>query len=254
MSAVRVSVCMATYNGAQYLAEQVDSILSQLTDDDELVVVDDGSTDATVAMLEALEDPRVSVRRTARNLGYVGAFGEAMAAARGEYLVLSDQDDVWPAGRVEVLVAALSEAEVAVGNVVDLEHRRPLPSPVRRTPWQLSSSTSRQHRRNLLRIWAGVIPYFGSAMALRRSALERVLPLPSYLGESHDLWIATVANVDGSIRHLDDVVVWRRLHETNASSSRPRSVGPVLRARLMLLRLAVEARRRRSRPQQMRER
>ncbi|MBM9465602.1 glycosyltransferase [Aeromicrobium sp. YIM 150415] len=242
---IRVSVCLATYNGAAYLDEQLDSILAQLGDADEVVVVDDGSTDGTLELLAQRDDPRIEVRRTERNLGYVGAFGQAMGSARGEYLVLSDQDDVWPPGRVEALVAGLADAEVAVGNVVDLDGRQPLPSPVRRRPWLLRSRTSRQHGRNLLRIWVGVIPYFGSAMALRREALDRVLPLPSYLSESHDLWIATVANVDGSIRHLDDVVVWRRLHETNASTSRPRSIVPVLRARLMLLRLALEARRRR---------
>ncbi len=240
---------MATYNGVPYLTEQLDSILSQLSAADELVVVDDGSTDGTRAILDALDDPRITVHHTDRNLGYVGAFGRALTAARGEYLVLSDQDDIWPAGRVDALVSALQDAEVAVGNVVDLEHRRPLPSPVRRRPWRLSSAASGQHRRNLLRIWAGIIPYFGSAMALRRSALDRVLPFPAYLHESHDLWIATVGNVDRSIRHLDDVVTWRRLHDTNASTSRPRAVGPVLRARVMLLRLALEARRRRSRTQ-----
>lgn len=241
---VRVSVCMATYNGAAYLAEQLDSILVQLTEADELVVVDDGSTDETPAMLQGVEDPRIRVHRTERNLGYVGAFGEALALARGEYLVLSDQDDIWPEGRIEALVTALAGAEVAVGNVVDLEHRQPLPSPVRGRPWQLPSRTSAHRMRNLLRIWAGVIPYFGSAMAVRRSALRHILPFPTYLTESHDLWIATVGNVAGSIRHLDDVVVWRRLHESNASTSRPRSFIPVLRARFMLFRLALQALRR----------
>lgn len=241
---VRVSVCMATYNGTAYLVEQLDSILAQLGPDDELVIVDDGSTDGTLAMLAGIDDPRVLVHRTERNLGYVGAFAQALTTARGEYLVLSDQDDVWPAGRVRALVDALADAEVAVGNVVDLEHRRPLPSPVRRQPWRLRSSTSGQRLRNILWIWAGVVPYFGSAMAIRRSALDRVLPFPEFLAESHDLWIALVGNVDGSIRHVDDVVVWRRLHETNASTSRPRSILPVLRARLMLFRLTAEAVRR----------
>jgi len=235
---------MATYDGAQYLAEQLDSIVAQLGPDDELVIVDDGSSDGTLAMLEAIDDPRLVIGRTERNLGYVGAFERALSGARGDYLVLSDQDDVWPAGRLRSLVDALADAELAVGNVVDLERRRPLPSPVRRRPWLLRSATSRQRARNILRVWAGVVPYFGSAMALRRSALDRVLPFPDFLTESHDLWIALVGNVDGSIRHLDDVVVLRRLHETNASASRPRSVGLVLRARLMLVRLTLEALRR----------
>src|SRR3954447_2023680 len=103
----RVSVCMATYNGSKYVREQIDSILADLGADDEVVVVDDASRDATASLLEGLADPRVRVLRSVQNHGYVKTFERAIGEATGEIIMLSDQDDVWPQGRTETLTAAL---------------------------------------------------------------------------------------------------------------------------------------------------
>src|SRR5262245_13619427 len=90
----RVSVCLATYNGVEHLREQVDSILADLGPHDEVVVVDDASGDATVALLEGFGDPRVRIVRSAHNQGHVRTFERAIREASGEIIMLSDQDDV----------------------------------------------------------------------------------------------------------------------------------------------------------------
>jgi glycosyltransferase involved in cell wall biosynthesis len=240
-----VSVCMATYNGARYVEAQLGSILAELEPGDEVVVVDDASTDDTADIVDAIGDPRIRLRRQARNEGYVRTFEMAMTLARGEVIMLADQDDIWVEGRRGVLLDAAMAAGVAASNLVLLGSDAPLRSPVTRRPWRLRSAQSTHSRRNEWRILAGVIPYFGCAMAVRRDLLPLVLPFPSFLSESHDLWIATVGNNARSMRHVEDTTVRRRLHEENASTSRPRSVGPVLRARWMLLRAWFEANRRR---------
>src|SRR6476619_5168785 len=95
-TATRASVCMATYHGARFVAEQIESILHQLGDQDELVVVDDASQDATVDIVSKYAaDPRVRLERNPDNLGYVRTFYKALRLARGDYLFLADQDDVW---------------------------------------------------------------------------------------------------------------------------------------------------------------
>jgi glycosyltransferase involved in cell wall biosynthesis len=240
-----VSVCMATYNGARYVEAQLRSILSELEPGDEVVVVDDASTDETVAVVEAIDDPRIRLHREPRNEGYVRTFEKAMTRARGDVVMLADQDDVWVPGRRRVLLDAATASGVAASNLVLLESGAPLRSPITRRPWRLRSSQSSHALRNEWRILAGVIPYFGCAMAVRRDVLARVLPFPVFLTESHDLWIATVANDARSMQHVDEDTVGRRLHDENASTSRPRSIGPVLRARWMLLRAWREASRRR---------
>ena len=66
-----VSVCMAAYNGARHIHEQLDSILAQLSEHDEVIIVDDGSTDGTREWLTTLDDPRVKAHFNGSNLGYV---------------------------------------------------------------------------------------------------------------------------------------------------------------------------------------
>jgi glycosyltransferase involved in cell wall biosynthesis len=237
---------MATYNGREYLFEQLRSILEELEADDEVIIVDDASTDDTVSVIRSIEDPRIRLHVRSVNRGYVKSFEEAMRLARGEVLMLSDQDDVWIPGRRQLFLDALRTDAVAASNLVLLGSDAPLPSPIRRRPWRLApqKSNSRQRLRNELRILAGVAPYFGCAMALRRDVVDRVLPFPDFLVESHDLWLATFGNAHGVLRHIGQPTIRRRLHGANTSPSRPRGPRAVIAARFMLLRAWLAALRR----------
>ena len=212
---MNVSVCMATYNGARYVHEQVASILPQLGPSDELVAVDDCSRDETVSVLRAFEDPRVRIHLNERNLGVVASFERALRLARNDVLMLADQDDVWLAGRVQALVAALqsSGALVVSSNSSFMDAGgAPIPFDFPR----LSAADSKRYWRNIARIFAGSAPYWGCAMAMRRPALELVLPMPDWV-ESHDLWIATGSNLIGSNVHVERDTLRRRVHGSNAS-------------------------------------
>lgn len=243
---VRVSVCMATYNGGRYIEHQLRSILSELAADDEVVIVDDASTDDTLEVIEAVGDPRVRVIAQPANRGYVRTFEAAIRAATGDVLLLADQDDEWIPGRRVLLVDAAMDAGVAASNLVLLGSDEPLRSPLTGRPWRLRASASHQQARNELRILAGAAPYFGCAMAVRRDMLGGLLPFPAFLTESHDLWIATAANAAGRLRHVEQPTVRRRIHGANASSEKPRGLRPAIESRWMLLRAWREARRRRA--------
>lgn len=242
----RVSVCMATWNGAAFVGEQLASILSQLGPHDEVVVVDDASADDTVALVRQVGDPRVQLTARADNRGYVRTFEEALGLARGEYLLLADQDDVWLPGRVEAMVAALADHDVVATNLTTLGGPRALRGPFGQADWRLRAGTSGHRVRNTLGILAGNMPYYGCAMGVRRSALARLLPFPGFLRESHDLYIALYGNALGRMVHLERRTLERRLHGTNQTPDAPRGVLPALKSRLLLLRcLAVLAGRRR---------
>lgn len=103
----RVSVLITTYNGAEFITETVSSVLGQSFRDFELVVVDDGSTDETLAALAGFTDPRLHVLRTPRNLGVVGARNFGYRALRGDYVATLDHDDLWQPTRLEEGVAIL---------------------------------------------------------------------------------------------------------------------------------------------------
>ncbi|MDQ0645052.1 glycosyltransferase [Microbacterium murale] len=248
MNDVRVSVCMATYNGAAYLAAQLDSILAELEPQDEVIIVDDASSDGTVALLEAVADPRVSIHARADNRGYVRTFEQALSLATGDVLMLSDQDDVWIAGRRERLIEATADHAVAASNLVLLGDDAPLRSPLTGRDWLLREADGSKRWRNQWRILIGDAPYFGCTMAIRREFLASAMPFPGYLTESHDLWIATLANTAGELAHLEQPTLRRRLHDDNASTERPRGIRQALCSRMLLLRLWREARRRVRRP------
>jgi glycosyltransferase involved in cell wall biosynthesis len=227
----RVSVCMATYRGELYVREQLESILRQLGPDDEIVVVDDASPDGTYAAIAALTDPRIRLHRLDRNGGYVRAFEEALGRATGRYLFFSDQDDVWVSGRVDRMIASLDDAPFVAGNYSVLGGDGVPPA---RMP--LGPEFDGRTTRNLLGIMIGYRPYFGCGMGMTREVLPLVLPIPRIFFESHDLWTAIVGNTAGGMRHLGEVVVERRLHDNNQTPLGWRPIGPIARARWMLLR------------------
>ncbi len=228
---------MATYNGAAYLREQIDSILPQLRDDDELVIVDDASADGSREIIASYDDPRIRCVEQDVNRGYVRTFEHALEAARGDIVLLSDQDDVWLPGRLELLAQAAGMRGVAASNLLLLHSGEPLRSPLTGRPWLLHAKHSTRGVRNELAMLAGDIPYFGCTMAIRRDRLDLVLPFPAGLSESHDLWIATVANAARWMTHVEQPTLLRRVHDDNASTSRPRGILPALRSRLLLMRL-----------------
>ncbi|MFZ1545905.1 MAG: glycosyltransferase [Candidatus Nitrotoga sp.] len=92
----KVSICIPTYNGARYLEACLDSILNQTYKDIEILVVDDGSTDATLEILEcyAANDQRIRLIRNEQNLGLVGNWNRCIELACGEWIKFVFQDDL----------------------------------------------------------------------------------------------------------------------------------------------------------------
>ena len=97
----KISVCIATYNGERYIREQLDSILSQLSLDDEVIISDDGSKDSTIEIISSYLDSRIKVFKNNGKHGYVGNFENALNHSSGDFIFLSDQDDIWELQKIE---------------------------------------------------------------------------------------------------------------------------------------------------------
>ncbi|GAB2727042.1 glycosyltransferase [Arthrobacter bambusae] len=235
---IRASICMATYKGTSFVGEQIASILSELGPNDEVVVVDDASPDDTADVIGSIKDPRVRLVRASSNKGYVRTFEEAVGLSVGKFVFLSDQDDVWIPGRLTKMLQALDTHKVVASNF-DVLGGGP-------RPWipRLRSTDSGRHLANLFAVLVGYRAYYGCAMGFRRDAVGLFTPIPSYVRESHDLWLAICGNVAGSIAHLDDSTVYRRLHDENQTPAGWRSLSKIVKARFMLARLMLEAFRR----------
>lgn len=104
----KTSVIIPVRNGATFIAEAVTSALAQLDAHDEIIVVDDASTDNTLAVLAGIGDPRLK-QTSCRGLGVSAARNVGLAAANGEYICFLDHDDMWPAARHAVMSAVLDQ-------------------------------------------------------------------------------------------------------------------------------------------------
>lgn len=113
-----ISVILPCYNGAPFLREAVDSVITQTFGNWELILVDDGSTDETKAIMDSYNDPRIQYLQNDGNKGLVFSLNRALAAASGDYIARMDADDICKPQRFEKQVAFLeSHPEVTVFDV-----------------------------------------------------------------------------------------------------------------------------------------
>jgi len=230
---MNASICMATFNGARYLRQQLDSILAQMRDGDELIVVDDASQDDTAQIVRSYGDARIQLHVNQDNLGHVASFSRALGLARHPCLVLADQDDIWAEGRLAKLRDALAAPGVwlATGNAKFIDASGAAIAPV--YPG-LDPADSKRHGLNILRIFRGTAFYYGCNMAFRAELAQLALPIPAYV-ESHDLWLAMAANLAGANLHLGEVLLYRRIHDRNVTKSN-RPLWKKLKSRVIFLR------------------
>lgn len=198
---------MATYNGERYLHQQVVSILENLGDGDELVVSDDHSSDRTREIIESFGDPRIRFVLNSGRRGVNGNFENALREAKGDYIFLADQDDVWSSGKVTACVSALQESLCVVHDAwltdADLN----------------ASGTFFESYNCKTGFWHNWIRngYLGCAMAFRRELLKRALPIPENFPVYHDIWLGSIAQLSGGVTFLGDKLLKFRRHSTTTS-------------------------------------
>jgi glycosyltransferase involved in cell wall biosynthesis len=206
-----VSVCMASFNGAPYVRAQVESILPQLGHDDELIVSDDGSTDGTVDILNAVRDPRLRILR-GPSRGASANFAWALAHAQNEVVFLADQDDLWETEKIGRQCALLEHYVLVISDCVITDERGAVTHPSYFAVNDSHPGLIRNFYRN---------SYMGCCMAFRRELLRIALPIPS--GLPHDWWLGMVAEVAGNVFFLPDRLVWYRRHGANTSLTTEKS-------------------------------
>ena len=223
-----ISVCMATYKGAIYIEKQLDSILSQLSSDDEIVVSDDGSKDETIRIIENLGDGRLKVYKNTGNHGVVPNFENALRHAKGDIIFFSDQDDIWAENKVEVMVKALEDADLVVHDALIMDKDD-----------NVSDVNYYSLRPPHVGFWKNLYKncFVGSCMAFRASLLPKVLPFPKHI-LWHDMWIGLMASKIGRVKFIDDKLLYYRRHGDNASPTGEKStfsIGKQLEYRLQML-------------------
>lgn len=229
-SQLSVSVVMATYNGTKYLREQIESVLRQLQVGDELVIVDDGSSDTTVALIESFGSPLIRLHRNPRNLGVLRTFERALNLSCNEVIFFCDQDDVWADGKREAFVAEFMRDPACMVVISDAQVIDGHGTSVRASFMADKGGFRGGALSTILRN-----RYLGCAMAVRRRVLGAALPIPACV-PMHDMWFGAIGSLIGRVAYIREPLLQYRRHGNNVSPARRSNWLQVLRWRADLVR------------------
>ncbi len=208
------SVCLATYNGERYIKQQVTSILMQLNSDDEIIVSDDHSTDNTLLILNEFDDKRIKIFINNKHRSVTSNFENSLSRASGDFIFLSDQDDVWVHNKVEICIKELQNVSLLVTDCFVINGN----SDIIENSFFESYNSAAGIVKNFIKN-----TYLGNCMAFRKEVLDEVLPFPTGLHELnrfyiyHDIWIGLIANAKFRVSFLPEKLSYFRRHERNVS-------------------------------------
>lgn len=221
-----ISVCIATYNGEKYIREQLDSIISQLDKNDEIIISDDGSSDKTISIIESYTDSRIVLYKNSfKNV--VLNFEFAIGKSKGDYIFLSDQDDIWSNDKVECymecflknsnITTLISDFQIIDQNGLNLDGV------------YKKNKFSTSLLKNII-----VNNFIGCTMAFTSNTKNAILPFPKNIA-MHDWWIGTYSIIYGKVNFIDKRLHFYRRHDTNVTKEEGAKVGIKLKWRINLI-------------------
>jgi len=227
---LKISIAMATYNGAKYLREQLDSFVAQTRLPDELVITDDCSTDNTIEIIQAFAATApfaVRWEQNEKNHGYTGNFNHALMKTTGDLVFLSDQDDVWFPEKLAIMERYALDNPTALVMMNDAALTDATLNDTGLTKQGQIASAGLDQSAFVM----------GCCAVVRRELLDICLPIPAQF-KGHDDWIVKMAEGVGRKHVVPDVLQWYRRHEENesqfiANSTTKVTRGMVVRRNLM---------------------
>ncbi|MBQ8138913.1 MAG: glycosyltransferase [Lachnospiraceae bacterium] len=226
----KVSVAMAAYNGEKYIEQQIDSILSQLGENDELIISVNEGTDRTWDIVTgyAERDNRVK-HYICEKRGVIKNFENAISLCTGDIVFLSDQDDIWAPGKVDT-VCEYFEKDPKISGIVhghiniDAKGERIAEQPKKRESYRI---------RTFNIFW--VNPVQGSCLAFRREIADKFLPMPDYI-PMHDRYIGCSLCKRGKLLYIPDEFLLYRWHEDAVNPRHHNPIPVMIKERWNLLR------------------
>lgn len=225
---LHISVAMATYNGEKYIKEQLDSILEQLSSDDELIISDDGSTDKTLDIINSYSSPLIKIYKGPRK-GVIKNFENAIEKCSNEIIFLSDQDDIWQPNKVEEITTYFNNNKDCIlivhDNVMINENKKVI------------NESFFNFRKVKNGLFSNIIKnsFIGCCMAFRSELKNKILPIPASM-PMHDQWIGLIAILNGRVDFINKKLILYRRHESNTSSFKRNSIFIMFKNRVNLVR------------------
>lgn len=203
-----ISVALCTFNGVNYLREQLQSVLKQTYDNFEIVIVDDGSTDGTLKIISefAAFDTRIRFYENHERLNLNKNFEKAMLLCEGEYICPCDQDDVWAENKLECLLQNIGPNNLIFSNSEYIDSNG---NSLNRNLYD--DYVNQDFDNPLAFIFFNAIP--GHTMMIKKQVIKAALPFPNSI--FYDCWLALVALSDGKIKYIPKTLQFYRQHSSN---------------------------------------
>ncbi|MEO6452493.1 MAG: glycosyltransferase family 2 protein [Ginsengibacter sp.] len=212
MNHTLVSIALCTYNGQKFLKKQIDSLLSQSHTNLQIIVCDDASTDDTKSILDSYTDPRLQKIFNTQNIGYVKNFQQAIHLCDGAFIALSDQDDVWKAGKIETMLNNIDDALLLFSDseLID-ENDNYIGRKI--------SDLRKLYNYKILPgyVWSNCV--WGHSIFMKRDLIDHALPVPE--GAKHDIWLGFTAACLGKIKYLPEPLTLYRQHAATETTTLP---------------------------------
>ncbi len=229
-----VSVAIATYNGERFLFEQLDSIRQQTVLPNEIVISDDNSSDDTLAVVDKALPPQwrqdngvaLKILRNSQALGPGRNFEQAMSACTGDFIACADQDDLWVADKLAVVMEVFSKNPHALLVHSDAELVDSNGTPIGMTLSEglafSATELAALHSGHSLPAIIKRNLVTGATMMVKKELLELAFPLPRE--ELHDGWLALVASLVDALVFVPEKLLHYRQHEGNQIGGKPMGV------------------------------
>ncbi len=213
-----ISIALCTYNGEKYLCEQLGTLVGQTYPNLEIIIVDDMSEDRSWSILNEFAAcyPAIRLFRNPANLGYQKNFEKALGLCQGEYILISDQDDIWEKDKVSKLQKSVDDNLLIYHDSTFVDE---------------AGNDLGLKMSDKLHMVAGndPVPFLffncisGHSMMFRRDLLSMILPFPD--NGIYDHYIAFVASGNGRIKYFPDPLVKHRQHQGNSTDILGRKKG-----------------------------
>lgn len=221
----KVDILLATYNGKQYLREQLNSILSQSYSNFRLLISDDLSTDGTREILaEYVEkDKRIIIFNQEKNLGVVKNFEFLLKKVENKYYMFSDQDDIWKENKIEKSIQTLEETNSDLV-YTDLEVVDENLNVTYESYWKLKGIYNKIKKYNNFESLYLNNFVTGCTILSKKEFIKEVLPLPNTSKfVLHDYWIPLILSQKHKITYIEEPLIKYRQHKNNKVGSKKKT-------------------------------
>ncbi len=213
---MKISVALCTYNGSQFIEQQICSILNQTVKIDEIIICDDQSTDTTILILKKLQkdNPEITIIENKINVKSTKNFEKAIALTTGDYIFLSDQDDLWKKNKVEKILNVFklnptAEGVFSNGDLID-ENNTIFTN---KTIWDSVFFYEKEFKKpidffDIIAKNGNVVT--GATLCIKKEIKSFIIPISEE--NLHDEWIASLLALRKTLFYSTENLISYRIH------------------------------------------